>query len=42
MPEAVIIGVGPDRGLVAQLCKRFAAEGLSVSTEECEASVPNG
>jgi hypothetical protein len=23
MPKAVIIGVGPDRGLGAQLCKRF-------------------
>ena len=30
MPKAVIIGVGPDRGLGAQLCKRFAAEGLAV------------
>lgn len=26
--KAVIIGVGPERGLGAQLCKRFAAEGL--------------
>ena len=25
---AVIIGAGPDRGLGAQLCKRFAREGL--------------
>jgi NAD(P)-dependent dehydrogenase (short-subunit alcohol dehydrogenase family) len=30
MPKAVIIGVGPDRGLGAQLCKRFAREGLEV------------
>lgn len=28
--KAVIIGVGPDRGLGARLCKRFAAEGLEV------------
>jgi NAD(P)-dependent dehydrogenase (short-subunit alcohol dehydrogenase family) len=27
---AVVIGVGPDRGLGAQLCRRFAAEGLHV------------
>jgi hypothetical protein len=27
MPRAVIIGVGPDRGLGARLCKRFAGEG---------------
>src|ERR1700751_3308768 len=30
MRKAVIIGVGPDRGLGAQLCKRFAGEGLEV------------
>jgi NAD(P)-dependent dehydrogenase (short-subunit alcohol dehydrogenase family) len=30
MRKAVIIGVGPDRGLGAQLCKRFAGEGLHV------------
>jgi NAD(P)-dependent dehydrogenase (short-subunit alcohol dehydrogenase family) len=30
MQKAVIIGVGPDRGLGAQLCKRFAKEGLHV------------
>lgn len=30
MRKAVIIGVGPDRGLGAQLCRRFAAEGLHV------------
>ena len=30
MPKAVIIGVGPDRGLGAQLCKRFAGDGLAV------------
>ena len=30
MHKAVIIGVGPDRGLGAQLCKRFAREGLHV------------
>lgn len=30
MGKAVIIGVGPERGLGAQLCKRFAAEGLDV------------
>lgn len=30
MNSAVIIGVGPERGLGAQLCKRFAREGLHV------------
>lgn len=30
MPNAIVIGVGPDRGLGAQLCRRFAAEGLEV------------
>ncbi len=30
MRKAIVIGVGPDRGLGAQLCKRFAAEGLQV------------
>lgn len=30
MRKAIIIGVGPDRGLGAQLCKRFASEGLHV------------
>jgi NAD(P)-dependent dehydrogenase (short-subunit alcohol dehydrogenase family) len=30
MQTAIVIGVGPDRGLGAQLCKRFAAEGLHV------------
>lgn len=30
MSKAIIIGVGPDRGLGAQLSKRFAAEGLDV------------
>ena len=30
MATAIIIGVGPDQGLGAQLCKRFAAEGLNV------------
>ena len=30
MGTAIIIGVGPDRGLGAQLCKRFASEGLKV------------
>ena len=30
MGTAIIIGVGPDQGLGAQLCKRFAAEGLNV------------
>lgn len=30
MRKAVIIGVGPERGLGAQLCHRFAAEGLEV------------
>ncbi len=28
MRTAIVIGVGPDQGLGAQLCKRFAAEGL--------------
>jgi len=27
---AIVIGVGPDRGLGAQLCRRFAGEGLHV------------
>jgi NAD(P)-dependent dehydrogenase (short-subunit alcohol dehydrogenase family) len=27
---AIVIGVGPDRGLGAQICKRFAANGLKV------------
>ncbi len=27
---AIVIGVGPDRGLGGQLCKRFASEGLHV------------
>jgi NAD(P)-dependent dehydrogenase (short-subunit alcohol dehydrogenase family) len=30
MRTAIVIGVGPDRGLGAQLCKRFAAEGLHI------------
>ncbi len=30
MRKAIIIGVGPDRGLGAQLCKRFAREDLHV------------
>ena len=30
MHKAVIMGVGPDRGLGAQLCKRFAKQGLHV------------
>ncbi len=30
MNTAVVIGVGPERGLGAQLCRRFAAEGLHV------------
>ena len=30
MGTAIVIGVGPDLGLGAQLCKRFAAEGLHV------------
>ena len=30
MKTAIVIGVGPDRGLGAQLCRRFAAEGLKV------------
>jgi len=30
MKSAIVIGVGPDRGLGAQLCKRFAGEGLHV------------
>lgn len=30
MKNAIVIGVGPDRGLGAQLCKRFAAEGMHV------------
>jgi NAD(P)-dependent dehydrogenase (short-subunit alcohol dehydrogenase family) len=30
MGTAIVIGVGPDQGLGAQLCKRFAAERLNV------------
>jgi len=30
MGTAIVIGVGPDAGLGAQLCKRFAADGLHV------------
>jgi NAD(P)-dependent dehydrogenase (short-subunit alcohol dehydrogenase family) len=30
MKTAIVIGVGPDRGLGAQLCRRFAADGLRV------------
>ena len=30
MKTAIVIGVGPDRGLGAQLCKRFAADDLKV------------
>jgi NAD(P)-dependent dehydrogenase (short-subunit alcohol dehydrogenase family) len=30
MPTAIVAGVGPDRGLGAQLCHRFAGEGLHV------------
>lgn len=30
MQTAIVIGVGPERGLGAQLCKRFAALGLHV------------
>jgi NAD(P)-dependent dehydrogenase (short-subunit alcohol dehydrogenase family) len=30
MNTAIVIGVGPERGLGAQLCRRFAAEGLHV------------
>ena len=30
MLKAIVIGVGPDRGLGAQLCKRFSHEGLHV------------
>ncbi|MGV7211777.1 SDR family NAD(P)-dependent oxidoreductase [Bradyrhizobium sp. UFLA05-112] len=30
MKTAIVIGVGPDRGLGAQLCKRFANDGLKV------------
>ncbi len=29
-PTAIVIGVGPDRGLGAQLCHRFSKEGLHV------------
>jgi len=30
MKTAIVIGVGPERGLGAQLCKRFAGDGLKV------------
>src|SRR5216683_2976493 len=38
MHKAVIMGVGPDRGLGAQLCKRFAKEGLHQSIRDALAS----
>ena len=30
MKTAIVIGVGPERGLGAQLCQRFADDGLKV------------
>ncbi len=30
MKQAIVIGVGPNRGLGAQLCTRFAREELEV------------
>ena len=30
MKSAIILGVGPEQGLGAQLCRRFASEGLHV------------
>jgi NAD(P)-dependent dehydrogenase (short-subunit alcohol dehydrogenase family) len=39
MGTAIVIGVGPDQGLGAQLCKRFAAEGLNVLVAGRAASV---
>ena len=30
MKAAIVIGVGPDRGLGAQLCKRFASDGFKM------------
>ena len=38
MHRAVIVGVGPDRGLGAQLCKRFAKEGLHQPIRHAPAS----
>jgi transcriptional regulator GlxA family with amidase domain len=38
MHKAVIMGVGPDRGLGAQLCKRFAKEGLHQPIRQAPAS----
>ena len=38
MHKAVIMGVGPDRGLGAQLCKRLAKEGLHQSIRHAPAS----
>jgi transcriptional regulator GlxA family with amidase domain len=38
MHKAVIMGVGPDRGLGAQLCKRFAKEGLHQPIRHAPAS----
>ncbi len=37
MHKAVIMGVGPDRGLSAQLCKRFAKEqnGFALAGDWC-------
>jgi NAD(P)-dependent dehydrogenase (short-subunit alcohol dehydrogenase family) len=46
MKTAIVIGVGPDRGLGAQLCKRFAADGLKVivagRTQSAIEAVANG
>jgi NAD(P)-dependent dehydrogenase (short-subunit alcohol dehydrogenase family) len=46
MKTAIVIGVGPDRGLGAQLCKRFAADGLNVivagRTQSAIEAVANG
>jgi hypothetical protein len=38
MHKAVIMGVGPDRGLGAQLCKRFAKEELHQPIRHAPAS----
>ena len=46
MTTAIVIGVGPDRGLGAQLCKRFAADGRKVivagRTKSAIEAVANG
>jgi len=46
MKTAIVIGLGPERGLGAQLCKRFAAEELKVivagRTKSASTASPSG